>query len=97
MNKIIILQKIGYSHPSQANWNYDVYQFYIAGEYRKYFKIAFQNKNQIINTILKTLPKLNITNINLIPTIYTKNKIQSIKGIAKILDITDFIKDLNNK
>lgn len=44
MNKIIILQKIGYSHPSQANWNYDVYQFYIAGEYRKYFKNKYMKK-----------------------------------------------------
>ena len=97
MNKIIILQKIGYSHPSQANWNYDVYQFYIAGEYRKYFKVAFQSENQIIEAILKALPELSIADINLIPAIYAGDRIQSIKGIAKILDITDFIKDLKNK
>ena len=96
--KIITYSKIGYNHPSQANWSYGIWKIDLITDKADYcmsytvketfggdsrFRKALQDKN---------IPVLETKGV------YTGTGTQKITGIAKLPDMesTDFINEIIN-
>jgi len=100
--KIITMSRIGYNHPIQANWSYNIW------------KIDLINTDQPYNmsyTVKETFggdsrlrDSLDALNIAILETkaVYTSTGTQKITGIGQLMDIEgakllEIIKEFNNK
>lgn len=85
--KIITISKIGYNHPSQANWSYTIHKVDLIDTKESYnmsyvFKEAFGGDTRFILS-------LEALKIKVIQTkaVYTSTGTQLITGVSKMLDI----------
>ena len=97
--KIITISKIGYNHPSQANWNYTIWKLDLIDSKEKYCMSHTLSEKFGGDDRLKRTLKDNF-NIEIIETksVYTGTGTQKITGVSSLLDIEskeviDIIKD----
>ena len=89
MNKIITVQKIGYNHPSQANWSYEVYSIGLIDTKNRYhvsyiLKGAFTSDFQWTKEVEEKL-KMDIPFMLLKP-VYTNTGTQKITGVSQMIN-----------
>jgi len=85
--KLITYSKIGYNHPSQANWNYGIYKIdFIDTEDNYCISETVSETFGGYSRFRDTLKKLKIKVIE-VKGVYTSTGTQKITGINKMLDI----------
>jgi hypothetical protein len=94
--KIITITKIGYNHPSQANWSYGIFKIDTIDTKDQYsmsytVKETFGGDSRFRNILQdKNIPVIETKGV------YTKTGTQKITGIATLTDIEnkDFIAEI---
>lgn len=89
--KIITLQKIGYNHPSQANWSYTIWSIGLIDTDNNYcmahtVKDTFGADSRFKEQVEKLNTNLKYKFIEL-KSVYTKTGTQKITGVRGLLDI----------
>lgn len=89
--KIITLQKIGYNHPSQANWSYDIWSVGLIDTDNNYaisytVKDAFGADSRFKEAVEKLSPNMKYKFIEL-KSVYTSTGTQKITGVQTMQDI----------
>lgn len=85
--KIVTISRIGYNHPSQANWNYGIYKIdFIDTEQRfchsETIRETFGGNDRLVKTVEEK------ANYKIVETrgVYTGTGTPKITGITKLLD-----------
>lgn len=96
--KLITVSKIGYNHPSQANWSYGIWKVDLIDTKENYCMSYTVKENFGGDSRLRD--KLKKFKIKLIETkaVYTSTGTQKITGIASLLNMEsdEFIKEVVN-
>ena len=86
--KLITVQKIGYNHPSQANWSYEVYSLGLLDTEKQYnmaytLKGAFTSDNQFMGEVQEKL-KMDIPYF-ILKSVYTGRN-NNIVGVSQMIN-----------
>lgn len=89
--KLITLQKIGYNHPSQANWSYTIWSIGLMDTDNNYcishiVKDAFGQYVELQREVEKLNTNLKYKFIEL-KSVYTSTGTQKITGVSSMLNI----------
>ena len=92
--KIITISRVGYNHPSQANWSYGIWKIDLINPLQPYnmsytVKETFGGDSRLTERIRLYLTTHEITDIFLTETkqVYTTTGTQKVTGVQKLLDI----------
>ncbi len=85
--KIITISKMGYNHPSGANWNYGVWKIDLIDTEQTYC-MSYTVK-ETFGGDYRLKEKLNSLNIKYIETrqLFTTTELQKLTGVCNLLDI----------
>lgn len=88
--KIITLSKIGYNHPSQANWNYEIFKIDTIDTNKEYnmsytIKEAFTSDSQLARQLSEAI----VFPVYVSKGVYTSTGTAKITGVAKLPSGTD--------